>query len=201
VTDVEATTSMSRWEWDRAKNQISTVLGRARRVTWFTAAVVGLAAATTGWFLTTGVLRGSSIIYGALAGVVGGYAIRGLYVAHRVRRAVAPVRKAVVPGLVPSANEAQLASLVVNGGFLFTHRQVRADADDATVRLTVSDLADRDWPRPGFWQLLFTGPDGAYYDDGSGTMAQGSDDRDFGGGDVGDLGDVVGGGDFGGDGS
>ncbi|KAA1372454.1 hypothetical protein [Aeromicrobium fastidiosum] len=97
--------------------------------------------------------------------------MRAVYVALRVRRAVGRVRRVLVPDVVGQARAAQLVSLLVNHGAMFErYLLLRAGVDEAQVDIWWEDLADRPWPRPGFWQLFLTGPDGTYYDDGSGTM-------------------------------
>ncbi|MCW2824634.1 MAG: hypothetical protein JWQ91_1551 [Aeromicrobium sp.] len=191
--------SVGRWEWDRAAAEVSRVVGRAKFVTWLSAAAIAVVLAALGCVLTTGILRESSLIYGALAGVAGGFVVRAVYVGTQVRRAVAPVKAAVVPRAVDRASEAQLVSLLVNGGAMFApYVLLRARPGDATVEITRSDLTEGPFPRPGFWQLMMTGPDGSYYDDGSGTMdgAATTAGGDVGGGFGGDFG-----GDFGGGGS
>ncbi len=171
--------SLNRWTWDQARASVAGALGRARFVTWSTAAVTSAACAGAGWVLTTGILRESAIIYGILAGVLVGYVARGAYIATAVRRAVAPIRSAIVPALVPAARSAQAAALVMHGGSLFRYDLLRVvRQDDAVVEIAKSDLTTQSFPRPGFFQLLMTGADGMYYDDGNGTMDQASRDAD-----------------------
>ncbi|AWB92848.1 hypothetical protein [Aeromicrobium chenweiae] len=195
MDEPEVVSSVSRWEWDRSEETVTRVLGRAKTVTWASAAGFSVVLVSTGWVLATGILRESAVIYGVLGGVLCGYLVRAAYVGAGVRRAVAPVKAAIVPAAVQRASEAQLVSLVVNGGSMFDpYVLLRAVPGDALVEITGEDLAARDMPRPGFWQLLMTGPDGTYYDDGSGTMARPADhvSGDFGGGDIGGGGDVGG---------
>lgn len=175
---------ISRWEWDSSAATIERVLERARVVTWVSAVVLGAVLVGVGWVLTTGILHWSAVIYGALGGVAGGYLVRGVYVALRVRHAVAAVKAAIVPAAVDRATEAQLAALVVNGGSRFDpYIVLRVEKGEALVEITRSDLADRPMHRPGFLQLLLTGPDGVYYDDGHGTWdGSGSDGGDGDGG-------------------
>jgi uncharacterized membrane protein YgcG len=201
--DTTKQVTLNRWTWDRASESVDRVLRRAKLVTWASAAVASVVLVSAGWATFSGILRESAIIYGVLAGVAVGYVVRGLYVTGAVRRAVAPVKAAVVPALVPSAREPQLVGLLVNGGTLFGYQQVRViRTDEAVVEIGLSDLAAQRFPRPGFFQLLMTGADGSYYDDGSGTMdgadADGSGGAGGGGGDFGG-GDFAGG-DFGGGG-
>ncbi|QGG42026.1 hypothetical protein [Aeromicrobium yanjiei] len=186
----EVVSSVSRWEWDRTRETVTRVLGRAKKVTWVSALAISIVLVSTGWVFTTGILRESAVIYGVLGGILCGYLLRAAYVGAGVRRAVAPVKAAIVPDAVQRASEAQLVSLVVNGGSMFEpYVLLRAVAGDALVEITREDLAARDMPRPGFWQLLMTGPDGSYYDDGSGTMSRPADhlsgDLGSGGGDGG----------------
>ncbi|KQX76255.1 hypothetical protein [Aeromicrobium sp. Root472D3] len=165
--------SMPRHEWDRATTSVTRVLDRAAAVTWWTAAATSLVLVTAGWFSATGILRWSAVVYGIALGVGAGYGVRAVYVAVRVRRAVRPLRRLLVPDVVAEARAAQLVSLLVNHGSIAEpYLRLRAAVEEARVDISREDLADRPWPRPGFWQLLFTGPDGTYYDDGSGTMDQ-----------------------------
>jgi hypothetical protein len=171
VTGQEVVAAMLRWEWDRGTTSVNRVLDRAKAVTWASAALCGAVLVVAGWVTTSGILHWSAVIYGVGLGIAAGYGVRAVYVAVRVRRAVAPLRRLLVPDVVEEARTAQLVSLFVNHGSMFEpYVLLRANVEDAQVEISREDLADRKWPRPGFWQLLFTGPDGTYYDDGSGTM-------------------------------
>jgi hypothetical protein len=190
--------STTRQEWDRALTTVTRVLDCATRVRWVASAVVAVVLVAAGWWATSGVLRWSAVLYGTGLGLGAGHLVRSAYVARGVRRAVRPLGRLLVPDVVAEAGSAQLVSLLVNRGAMFEpYVQLRAVVGEEQVDVTLEDLADREWPRPGFWQLLFTGPDGTYYDDGSGTMDDAAGD-DGGGLDPGDaLGDGGGGFDLG----